>query len=88
MKLTQALDKLEDCLKNVWVPDRIGGYTDTVLNRKKAAKLLREVAQGGMEALEGWSKPCKNYNKYKGTRKPTCGCQPCYEKYLLINGGR
>lgn len=24
---------------------------------------------------------CKNYARYKGKRRPKCGCRPCWEKY-------
>ncbi len=26
--------------------------------------------------------PCSYYPDYKGTREPTCGCAPCWEKWV------
>lgn len=33
-------------------------------------------------------KPCKNFNRYKGKRRPTCGCWPCMERFIRCEVGR
>jgi hypothetical protein len=41
LKITgKLLDELELCFEDKWVEDRLGGYIDTRLNRKKARKVI------------------------------------------------
>lgn len=47
MKLSEVLDKLKECVQMTWVPDRIGGYSTPQLNRRKAAKIIREAIDNG-----------------------------------------
>ena len=41
-KLTKLLDELELCYEEKWVADRLGGYVDTRLNRRKARKVIEK----------------------------------------------
>lgn len=50
MKLREVLHKLEDCIHMVWVPYRGSGYSIPQLDRRKAAKTLREVVDNGLES--------------------------------------
>lgn len=50
MKLREALDKLDDCIHMVWVPCGGSGYSIPQLDRRKVAKILREVVDNGLES--------------------------------------
>ena len=41
-KITKLLDELELCYEEKWVADRLGGYVDTRLNRRKARKVIEK----------------------------------------------
>jgi hypothetical protein len=34
------IDELESCFEEKWINDRLGGYIETRLNRKKAKKVI------------------------------------------------
>ncbi len=41
-KIIHLVDDLEMCFEQKWVEDRLGGYVDTRLNRKKARKVIEK----------------------------------------------
>lgn len=43
---------------------------------------MKLTAKEKFMAFRQKGKPCKNFKRYKGVRKPTCGCDACMRIWL------